>query len=65
MLSKPVAGITSLGITSEATTLQEIQTDNISLQHTVQVRKHRRLRSRRCDQDRTSHELYRTALVMA
>jgi|KBSSwiStaDraftv2_1062776.scaffolds.fasta_scaffold96796_2 hypothetical protein len=40
MLSKPVAGVTSLGTTSEAATLQEIQTDNISLQQTVQVRKH-------------------------
>lgn len=40
MLSKPVAGVTSLGATSEAATLQEIQTDNISLQQTVQVRKH-------------------------
>ena len=31
MLSKPVAGVTSLVATSEAATLQEIQTDNIYL----------------------------------
>lgn len=39
MLSKPVAGVTSLVATSEAATLQEIQTDNIYLQQTMQVRK--------------------------
>ena len=36
MLSKPVAGVTSLVATSEAATLQEIQTDNIYL---PQIRK--------------------------
>ena len=39
MLSKPVAGVTSLVATSEAATLQEIQTDNSYLQQTMQVRK--------------------------
>jgi hypothetical protein len=39
MLSKPVVGVTSLVATSEAATLQEIQTDNIYLQQTMQVRK--------------------------
>jgi len=40
MLSKPVARVTSLSATSEAATLQKIQTDSISLQQTMQVRKH-------------------------
>ena len=66
MLSKPVAGVTSLVATSEATTLQEIQADNIYLQQTMQVRK-------RNDAGRQSmspgscvppNELSRTALVM-
>ncbi len=39
MLSTPVAGVTSLVTTSEAATLQEIQTDNSYLQQTMQVRK--------------------------
>lgn len=39
MLSKPVAGVTSLVATSEAATLQEIQIDNSYLQQTMQVRK--------------------------
>lgn len=39
MLSKPVAGVTSLVATSEATTLQEIQADSIYLQQTMQVKK--------------------------
>jgi hypothetical protein len=39
MLSKSVAGVTSLVATSEAATLQEIQTDNIYLPQTTQVRK--------------------------
>ena len=37
MLSKPVAGVTSLVATSEAATLQEIQTDNSYLQQAMQV----------------------------
>ncbi|MDN5942005.1 MAG: hypothetical protein L0H94_09000 [Nitrospira sp.] len=52
MLSKPVEGVTSLGTTSEASILQEIQTDNISLQQTMQVRKHDGSGASRCDQDR-------------
>ncbi len=36
MLSKPVAGVTSPVATSEVATLQEIQTDKISLQQTMQ-----------------------------
>jgi hypothetical protein len=39
MLRKPVAGVTSLVATSEVATLQEIQTDNIYPQQTMQVRK--------------------------
>ncbi len=39
MLSTPVAGVTCLVATSEAATLQEIQTDDISLPQTIQVRK--------------------------
>jgi hypothetical protein len=39
MLSKPVAGVTSLVATLEAATLQEIQTDNSFLQQTMEVRK--------------------------
>lgn len=39
MLSTPVEGVTSLVATSEAATLQEVQTDNIYLQQTMQVRK--------------------------
>ena len=39
MLSTPVEGVTSLVATPEAATLQEIQTDNIYLQQTMQVRK--------------------------
>lgn len=61
MLSKPVAGVTSLGATSEAATLQEIQTGNISLTADHASQKTRWLWSR---QDRASHELYRTVLVM-
>ena len=38
MLSKPVAGVTSLVATLEAGTLQEIQTDNNFLQQTMEVR---------------------------
>ena len=53
MLSKPVAGVTSLVATSEAATLQEIQTDNIYLQQTMQVRKrNERREASRCHQDR-------------
>jgi hypothetical protein len=39
MLRKPVAGVTSLVATSEVATLQEIRTDNIYPQQTMQVRK--------------------------
>jgi hypothetical protein len=39
MLSTPVEGVTSLVATPEAATLQEVQTDNIYLQQTMQVRK--------------------------
>jgi hypothetical protein len=38
MLSKPVEGVTCLVATSAAAALQEIQTDNIYLQQTMQVR---------------------------
>jgi hypothetical protein len=43
MLNKPVAGVTRLVATSEVATLQEIQTDSISLRQTMQVRKHKRV----------------------
>lgn len=39
MLSTPVEGVTSLVATPEAATLQEVQTDNIYLQQTIQIRK--------------------------
>ncbi len=39
MLSTPVEGVTSLVATPEAATLHEVQTDNIYLQQTMQVRK--------------------------
>ena len=39
MLSKPIAGVTSLFATSQTATLQVIQIDNTSLPQTMQVRK--------------------------
>ena len=53
MLSTPVEGVTSLVATPEAATLQEVQTDNIYLQQTMQVRKRTgSAEAGRCHQDR-------------